>query len=141
MLCLVDQLSRKRNKKEQIGRFGTGFVTTHLLSKKIQVKGVIKEGNEYNDFDALLDRRGESPEEVLENLSKTWKNLKKGAKKRKAKPRGFPKTIFKYCLDQEVNWEHIIGELYHLVPYVLINREEIDSIKVTSSIKNILFTR
>lgn len=141
LLSLIDQVSRKSNKKEKIGRFGTGFITTHLLSKKIQIKGVIKEDSEYSDFDALLDRRGDSPEKVLENLSKTWKNLKKGTKKRKSKPRGFPKAVFKYYLDQEVNWEYIIDELYYLAPYVLINKEEIESIKVTSSIKNILFTR
>ena len=45
---------------DPIGQFGTGFLTTHLISKTVTVKGIFEGGKH---FSFLLDRRGDSPEE------------------------------------------------------------------------------
>ena len=65
-----------------IGQFGTGFLTTHLISKTVEVKGRTHDGRQ---FRFLLDRRGnnhavllarlDSGDFVLDNLSgsvKAW---------------------------------------------------------------------
>ena len=38
-----------------LGRFGTGFMTTHLLSEIVDVKGVYKNEDSYKEFSLTLD--------------------------------------------------------------------------------------
>src|SRR3989338_10493988 len=47
--------------KSDIGQFGTGFLTTHLLSKKVRVKAKIVSGEE-TDF--VINRDASTPEEM-----------------------------------------------------------------------------
>ncbi|MCK4873611.1 MAG: DUF3883 domain-containing protein [Phycisphaerales bacterium] len=44
-----------------IGRFGTGFVTTHLIARQIRVRGLLRDGR---GFDFTLDRRALNSEEL-----------------------------------------------------------------------------
>jgi HSP90 family molecular chaperone len=63
LVFLIEQVSTKERKTKDndpktTGKFGTGFITTHLLSTKVDVEGVyhnIKE-NTYQKFNLLLDR-------------------------------------------------------------------------------------
>lgn len=41
---------------ETTGRFGTGFLVTHVLSERVQVTGVLEVDGERRRFDVLLDR-------------------------------------------------------------------------------------
>lgn len=56
-------------KEPDIGQFGTGFLTTHLLSRKIKVKGVRED---HKTFEFELNRDGESFEEIITNMENTW---------------------------------------------------------------------
>lgn len=57
-------------KREQdIGKFGTGFLITHLLSKKVNVKGVREDRKK---FDFMLDRSGASSDEIKKLMEETW---------------------------------------------------------------------
>lgn len=58
LTSLINQVSAKdRNDKSTTGKFGTGFLTTHLLSKIVEVEGVLKEDtNPYKQFTITLDR-------------------------------------------------------------------------------------
>ena len=46
---LINQISSKETEEgeqtKKIGRFGTGFLTTHLLSKVVKIQGVVKAQN------------------------------------------------------------------------------------------------
>ena len=53
----------------EIGEFGTGFLTTHLISKTVAVKGRMDDGRE---FDFMLDRRGDNAEELKAAMDKSW---------------------------------------------------------------------
>jgi len=46
------------------GKFGTGFITTHMLSKKIYVKGLLDYGDAYKKFDIELDREAEDADKL-----------------------------------------------------------------------------
>lgn len=75
---LITQLSRKGILAEDksIGKFGTGFITTHLLSEKINISGVFldeKKGRIPLNFE--LDRSGESFEDFFNNLKKNLENV------------------------------------------------------------------
>lgn len=72
---LIRQVSSKSsvNKDEEItGKFGTGFICTHLLSDVIVVRGVLKYKG-YRQFVLELDRRGETSEELALRIKETEK--------------------------------------------------------------------
>jgi len=60
----------KANSIESIGRFGTGFLTTHSVAKTIKISGDILSKNELKRFSVTMFREGEE-EELLEGLNKT----------------------------------------------------------------------
>ena len=70
ILALLQQVSSKNslNLEGQTGKFGTGFIGTHLLSDKIDVKGVLHISNEdFREFQTTLDR-SEKTSELLSKL-------------------------------------------------------------------------
>lgn len=75
---LIHQVSSKKRKldpsvkKRPTGKFGTGFLSTHLLSEKVDVFGIVKEVMlPYKEFCITLDRSASDPEEVLQSVSKS----------------------------------------------------------------------
>lgn len=68
---LIEQVSTKDRTKDEEGRrketgkFGTGFLTTHLLSETVKVEGVAKEPElSYRKFELELDRSGLHLEQI-----------------------------------------------------------------------------
>lgn len=79
---LIEQVSTKERavetgvKPKTTGKFGTGFLTTHLLSEKVQVEGVAKESSlPYKRFKLLLDRSGTNIEEIIISVNESLKLL------------------------------------------------------------------
>ena len=71
---LIQQVSSKDSNNSDAGitgKFGTGFISTHLLSAEIWVAGVVKRPHlgQHRRFRLLLDRSGDSSEALLGKLS------------------------------------------------------------------------
>ena len=59
IVSLINQSSSKDRSdctEKQSGKFGTGFITTHLLSEIVNISGILKNDNEYYKFNIPLDR-------------------------------------------------------------------------------------
>lgn len=71
---LIQQVSSKpsdSSDEETTGKFGTGFISTHLLSDVIHVKGVVQEpGEAPKKVQIMLDRSGETSEELIPAIGK-----------------------------------------------------------------------
>lgn len=72
---LVEQVSTKDQKTEagtapkKTGKFGTGFLTTHLLSERVELNAVLKETDlPYRKFSLVLDRTGRTVDEIIESV-------------------------------------------------------------------------
>lgn len=72
---LVNQQSSKprkisvHEKTRTIGKFGTGFITTHLLSERVTLKSTVKAGSSgHKEFELLLDRSGNSEQELYDGV-------------------------------------------------------------------------
>ncbi len=79
---LIEQVSTKeRRSKENVklkttGKFGTGFLTTHLLSEIVEVESIVKEpGEPYRKFSLLLDRSGRDIEDVINSVNNSLASL------------------------------------------------------------------
>ena len=71
----------KSNNTESTGRFGTGFLTTHSLSKVVQMEGpIIDEDGTICEFFVTMYRDGKNNEELIEGMKKMedekkfWRN-------------------------------------------------------------------
>lgn len=54
---------------DPIGQYGTGFLTTHLISKTVWVRGILDDKKRFN---FLLDRRGESADDLKGAMDASW---------------------------------------------------------------------
>lgn len=70
---LIFQGSSKPELEIKRGKFGTGFMTTHLLSKNGNIKGNMEDGRSF-DFD--LTREADSDREMTASLNTSWDNFK-----------------------------------------------------------------
>lgn len=83
ILGILQQISSKdsKNNEDQTGKFGTGFIGTHLLSGKVNIKGIVKYKGTYKRFNIDLDRTAESSEklsaEVDSSINKFKDNMNK----------------------------------------------------------------
>ena len=73
ILGILQQVSSKDSKNEegQTGKFGTGFIGTHLLSTKVKIKGIVKYRNIFRKFEISLDRSADNSEDLLKEVSKS----------------------------------------------------------------------
>lgn len=79
---LIEQVSTKERKKSEglkpktTGKFGTGFLTTHLLSEIVEVNGVVKEPElPFRRFGLQLDRTGRDIDVIIDSVNKSLATL------------------------------------------------------------------
>lgn len=78
ILSLINQASSKdRNdgSERKSGKFGTGFITTHLLSEVVNISGLLEIGGEYSKFTISLDRTGKEKNEIIAAMEKAVGDL------------------------------------------------------------------
>ena len=54
---------------DPIGQYGTGFLTTHLISRTVTVRGRLDDGKL---FDFVLDRRGDTADQLKNAMDESW---------------------------------------------------------------------
>ena len=138
---LIEQISTKERsrtdegKPKTTGKFGTGFLTTHLLSETVYIAGVAKEPDEdFRRFEITLDRSSKTPEGLIAAIQQTKSSLKNLDE---LPPfdhiEGEYNTEFTYPLIDSMSREiaHAgIKDLTNCLPYSLVFVDEIDSVEV-----------
>jgi hypothetical protein len=130
---LIYHGSTKRGEGGKLGRWGTGFLTTHLLSKLTKVTGVMSDGG---SFSFTLDRGGGSAEALKDSMEKSraeFQNSRTSGSSVKPKT-GFT-TEYEYPLNQEGLSVALTGieDLRKIAHYVLALNGEIDSVELVDS--------
>lgn len=130
IIHLIFHGSSKVDEENKTGRFGTGFMTTHLLSKKVIIKGFLTDGRSFN---FLLDRQADKHSEMKELLDDSYQSLKNSLEQ----PIEFNdefKTVFEYQIDRASNpYGNTIAEeglriLQDILPVVLALNFKLKSI-------------
>lgn len=135
IMSLINQSSSKDRYNEgerQSGKFGTGFITTHLLSEIVNVSGFLEtEKNKFSKFEIILDRTGHDKNEVISAMEKAvdqlqgCKPLADGELEEDAY-----NTMFEYQLDNEgiIVAQQGIDNLRVSAPFVLSMLKDIEEI-------------
>jgi hypothetical protein len=120
------------------GRFGTGFMTTHLLSEVVDITGVFQYDTEtYKSFKLNLDRSGHNVQELIQGIEKAFASVEESVRMSSAisspKISEF-KTQFIYHLNNGgLELAKIaVEELKNTVAYAMINHPNIKSIRFNS---------
>ena len=116
-------------KREQdIGKFGTGFLTTHLLSKKVIVNGVRED---HKSFRFELNREGNLSDEIKNNMEETWETYKKSLGDTQSASASYT-AEYEYPLNNiSLNTVEVgIEDLTKIAPYVLAFNHKLGVIKI-----------
>lgn len=47
---MITQISTKIKDEEKIGKFGTGFISTHLISEVVEIQGLYHKSEESKEY-------------------------------------------------------------------------------------------
>jgi hypothetical protein len=130
---LVHQISSKEG-EETVGRFGTGFLTTHTLSCLVEVSSVYFHDDKYYDFSILLDRQGHTEEELIKGIENSWIGYKKAVKKIKKPNTNW--TSFKYINPNQDVAINTLKNFESSIFYNLAFVRDIGKITIKDSIEN-----
>jgi hypothetical protein len=140
---LINQISSKEvevgEQTRNTGRFGTGFLTTHMLSKKVKVAGVVKTDGDgkYHSFNFLLDRDGQTTAELTPKVELAWNGFQDSTTEIVDYDENAFNTSFSYILTTEQQRDIAskgVVEFSKLVPYVLTFIPKIESVKIVNNI-------
>ena len=106
--------------EETTGRFGTGFLVTHVLAERTSLKGLLNTPNGSESFDLLLDRGGDE-EAILQNMAACREAI------RSASPvsdlDGVESARFEYHIDDVNPLTLGIASLRSALPYLYATRQ------------------
>ena len=144
---IIQQVSSKIEDSDEdfIGKFGTGFLVTHLLSSKLNLSGVLQnDGLQPYKFNITIDRsnKNNSLKDNILDLLKSIKNIEDKNIYEKIENYNPNKedfdTIFEYPLD-EISIEFAkngIKDLVNTLPQTLIFVDKVETVTVIDNIKN-----
>lgn len=122
------------------GRFGTGFMTTHILSEKVQVKSYYKnEDQTFNQFSFWLDRSGKGEKDIIQGINNAFEEAEANIKKTESiyLTRNEFTTSFIYPLSEQKRKLAFIAidEVIRGIAYTLIDVHEISSVTIDQGSK------
>lgn len=124
-----------------IGQFGTGFLTTHLISKTVMVKGKMDDDRH---FCFLLDRRGDDADQLKAVMDSSWDAFTKSlARSTMNNADGFS-TEYEYPLTGSSVVEVVtegIADLIANASYLLAFNDKIRSVKVEQPNRSVIIEK
>ena len=130
ILSLIIQGSSKTDDDSKTGRFGTGFMTTYLLSKKVKITGKLTNDNGYFNF--WLNRDAQDIKEFYKLQSISNDDFIKSIQETSYINNSEYKTRFVYNLDDkgEITSQKGLQSLNELIPFTQLFNNQIGSITV-----------
>ncbi len=143
IVFLIEQVSTKdrtttdAKNKRTTGKFGTGFLTTHLLSENVRVSGYLQDIDEQPcSFSVVLDRSGTDKQSIIKAIQDSCTQLDKNTITTNDKT--INEMNFNTCFTYDLNEigvltaEKGLKNLLIAAPYVFAFVPEISSITVAS---------
>lgn len=126
------------HKKSVIGQFGTGFISTHILSKIIQIEGIIEDDEQLYSFSFHLDRSERSDKDFLiQSIKDAEAEYRENLEELDELPDDEFQTSFTYHIDNtysSLKGQEIVNDgiesFKELIPYVLTFRPQLEEIEV-----------
>lgn len=144
IVFLIEQVSTKDRdngnfgeEEKATGKFGTGFLTTHLLSEIVTVNGYLADNHEpMRNFEVTIDRSGKNKDKIIGSIHKAFEQLENSSVVEE--PESYNQdeynTVFRYSLDEKGIEVAKIGleDLKISIPYVMALNPQIEEVNIES---------
>lgn len=133
---LIYHGTTKLGSEETIGQYGSGFLTTHLLSPIINVSGQLEDGQ---SFQFCLKREAGSVEELRDSMDQAWEDFNDSLSKELPSD---DRTIFQYPIEDGAPVEAVkegLATLRTCAPFVVAFNKEFLRIDIQSIDGNMSF--
>ena len=126
---LIFHGSTKAEDKETIGQYGSGFLTTHLLSPSIEVSGRTDEGE---TFKFQLTRELSSVDALKTSMDSAWDDFKASTESKLDSTGEAVATQFRYLVDKEAEdvVEKGLSALKVSAPFLIVFNRQFDRIYI-----------
>lgn len=133
ILSLIIQGSSKNNKEGKTGRFGTGFMTTYLLSKEVYITGKLNDSQ--GCFHFLLNRNATDNEHFFKLQQESNKEFDESIREESYLGDDKFQTKFSYSLGEKGKATAKVGLqcLDELIPITQLFNEQIESVIVVEN--------
>jgi hypothetical protein len=130
ILSLIYHGSTKQANEEQLGKFGTGFLSTHLLSRQVRVTGTLREEKHgRRAFEFELDRSGDDADQVGDAMQRSFEALEASLGRSGLAPTDW--TEFVYEADGALDTEELEADFpFDALPYVLVFDGNVERIEI-----------
>lgn len=132
------------------GRFGTGFMTTYLLSKKVQLKGIYSKNSHHKNFEISFDRDVERDIELKKKVKESFSSFTELEQSNGSniisdyKSGESCDTKFIYNFGNDGNGKDIavqgISDLHNAIPFVLSFVDKLKTIEINEHGKLTTYT-
>ena len=142
ILSLINQVTSKVDDNETTGKFGTGFMTTMLLSDVVNIKSILKDKDlPYKPFEVDINRSPETSQEIVDEINKSIFQLYKADENEEIQNfnQDDYNTTFTYELKNDKNRKAAMTGIQNLnetVYYIFAFSNKYRSIKVSINTKN-----
>lgn len=139
-ISLIKQVSGKYGDDSdipEVGKYGTGFLTTHTFGRKFLINSVLEANNTYFEIkDFLIDRSPKDWKPLSENIKIQKENVYKLIKEGAIISDPISKTTFTFLPESEQELRYIVEsskDLEDYVPIVLTINDRLKKVSIISS--------
>lgn len=148
IVYLIEQVSTKERTREttSTGKFGTGFLTTNLLSPIVTISGLLhdEEDTDIARFEVTLDRSGNSIDELKASIKNSCEQLEANTTSISYSiTENDMNTVFTYALDDNgiAAAKNGLDNFLITAPYVFAFVSELNKIKINNNGEVSVYTR
>lgn len=134
--CLIKQVSSKsaENNDDEIGQYGTGFISTHSFGRKILLSGSLKQNGYFIPLENFeIDRTPKTSPELIKNLITQQDvifNLIENGEYQETKEE-YTEFAYQTKSDLEVQYaKEALSDIPIILPYVLVLNERLHEVQV-----------
>jgi len=122
------------------GKFGTGFMTTYLLSKKISLESIYRSNGTVKTFQLPLDREAATPDEMKEKVKESFSTFTQLEKEQISDNnisnhqdglKCDTKFIYQFDADGKTVAEHGIADMHNSIPFVFSFVPKLKTVLIT----------
>jgi len=122
--------SKEYESEETTGRFGTGFLVTHVLAEHVRLRGLLALDSGYEAFDLTLDRSGDE-DSILANMDKSREAIRKAESVSDLASE--QSAVIEYAHGGKDVFARGLDELRRALPYVYGTRGTLGSLELRTN--------
>lgn len=119
--------SKEFESDEKTGRFGTGFLVTHVLAEKTSLRGLLAEADVCELFSLTLDRGGDE-DAILENIKQCERDLETAVPIDSVDSE--PSARFEYSIDVQSEMQQGTDAFELSLPYLFATRPMLGEVTI-----------